>query len=226
MDIGIFGLPKSGKTTIFNALTHSQAATTAYASEDEHHVAVVKVPDARLDKLAALFRPRRVIPAEIRYTDFAMPSKGFSRSEGFPPNLLADMRLMDVLLVVVRAFADSAVPHVTSEIDPLDDAAALELEMIVADLGILQRRKERIEASLRGARGIERDHLIQEESTVDLLRQALEAEVPIRDRDWPQDAQPLLANFQLLTAKPLVVVANAGEDQVGELAPLEAALLE
>lgn len=226
MEIGIFGLPKSGKTTIFNALTRSQAATTAYGSEDEHHVAVVKVPDSRLDQLAALFRPRRFVPAEVRYTDFAMPTKGFSRSEGFPPSLLADLRLMDVLLVVVRAFTNSAVPHVADRVDHLQDAVALDLEMIVADLGILQRRQDRIEASLRGARGVERDLLLQEQTTVAMLGQGLEGETPIRDQNLPVEAQPLLANFQLLTAKPLLVVANAGEEQIGELIALEASLSE
>ena len=226
MDIGIFGLPKSGKTTIFNALTRSHAATTAYGSEDEHHVAVVKVPDGRLDQLAALFNPRRVVPAEVRYTDFAMPAKGFSRSEGFPPSLLADLRLMDVLLIVVRSFTGSAVPHVADRIDPLQDAVSLELEMFVADIGILQRRQERIEASLRGARGTERDQLLQEQATVGMLQRLLESEAPIRDQKLPPEAQPLLANFQLLTAKPLLVVINAGEEQVDDLSPLEASFAQ
>ena len=226
MDIGIFGLPKSGKTTIFNALTRSRAATAAYAAEDERHVAVVKVPDPRLDQLAVLFQPQRVVPAEVRYTDFAAPAKGFSRSEGFPANLLADLRLMDVLLVVVRAFADSAVPHVASRVDSLQDAVSLDLEMILADLGILQRRQERITASLRGARGIERDQLLQEQATLVLLQRLLESEQPLRHQELPAEVQPLLANFQLLTAKPLLVVINAGEDQAGDLLALESGLAE
>ena len=224
MDIGIFGLPKSGKTTVFNALTRSHAATAAYAAEDERHVAVVKVPDPRLGQLADLFHPQRVVPAEVRYTDFAAPAKGFSRSEGFPPQLLADLRLMDVLLVVVRAFEDSGVPHVASRVDPLQDAISLDLEMILADLGILQRRQERITASLRGARGVERDQLLHEQVALTQLQRHLENEQPLRGQELPPEMQPLLANFQFLTAKPLLVVANAGEAQARDLAAMEASL--
>jgi ribosome-binding ATPase YchF (GTP1/OBG family) len=131
---------------------------------------------------------------------------------------------MDVLLVVVRAFADTAVPHPNDRVDLLQDAIALELEMVVSDLGILQRRMERIEASLRGARGLERDQLVQEQAIIAVLREALEAETPIREQNVSAEAKPLLANFQLLTAKPLLFVVNAGDDQIPELEAFEVAL--
>ena len=153
----ITGLPYVGKTTLFNLLTGAHATTGAYTgAEAETNVAVAKVPDERLVRLAELYRPRRTTFAEITYRDLGL-AKGSTAGEGISAQKLGDLRNADALVHVVRAFRDPSVPHAEGSVDQLRDLATLELELLVADHGVVERRLERIEPELRGAKGGERE---------------------------------------------------------------------
>jgi len=149
MQIGIIGLPNSTKTTIFNALTHSQVETAAYSTgQIETHVAIVTVPDPRVDRLSVLFRPRKTTYARIQYNDIAGLRVGIGRDGGLSGPLLNAVAQNDALLHVVRAFEDEHVPHPNGPVAPASDLAALDFELLFSDLLIVERRMERLEHDL------------------------------------------------------------------------------
>lgn len=225
METGIIGLPKSGKTTIFNALTHGKAETAAYASGGTTpNIGMAKVPDARVQKLTAMFNPRRTVPAEIKYVDVAAFPHGFSKGEGIGGQLLTYLSKADALLHVVRAFEDDSIPHVLNSIDPGRDMATFNLELAFSDLAIQERRLERIVSSLKGAKSPERERLLKEQELLGRIKEALEKDVAVRDQKLTSDELKVISNYQFLTAKPLLVVANTGEAQAGASREIEAGL--
>ena len=222
MEIAIIGLPKSGATTVFNALTggrDQRAGSTATAGKPTRGVA--KVPDHRLAALEEMFHPKRTVPAEVQYVDIPGDPQGLGRVQGMAGELLNIVQQADALLHVVRAFEDPTVPHVEQTISPYRDVSTMDIELAFADLGILERRLQRIQTSLKGAKGHERDLLFQEQDLLDTLKASLEENLPVRDQQIPPEAHTSLANYQLLTAKPLMVVFNLGEDQLQQTAQLE-----
>src|SRR5688572_30244425 len=143
MQIGIVGLPRAGKTTVFNALTRGHAATEVQGSgSSDPNVGVVKVPDVRLDRLAELFKPKKITPAEITYIDMVGTPRGFGKGEGISGPFLNQLARTDALIHVVRAFENPAVPHVSDTINPERDIATVNLELAYSDLGIVERRLE------------------------------------------------------------------------------------
>ncbi len=220
VDIGIIGLTKSGKTSVFNALTGVRAATTSPAP----HIGVAKVPDQRLKGLADLLHPRKVVPTEVRFIDSGASAGGQVESRGIGGELLAQLSNADVLAAVVRAFRDESIPHSEGSLDIKRDVAAIGLELAVSDLAILERRLARIEESLKGAKPPERPHLLHERETVLKLRTSLEKDMPIRELTLSPDEEILIANFQLLTAKPLLIAVNVDEEQLAGAGALEAQL--
>lgn len=216
MEIGIIGLSKSGKTTLFRALTRGKAERTGEAL----HIGVTKVPDPRLDTLARIFKPQRVIPAEIKYWDIPGQPEGLSRT-GIGGQFLNILQKADALLNVVRAFQDPSVPHPEGSVDPLRDAAVMWEELAFSDLGILERRVQRIEAGLKGAKGHQRDVLAREKALLERVKEGLEGEVPIREQEFDEEEARTIANYQFLTAKPLLLVVNIGEEELGRGAELE-----
>jgi len=213
----LIGLPSSGKTTVFNALTRSEAQTGTYsANPDEPNLATVKVPDARLDVLTEMFRPQRKIPADVQYLDVAGIAKGISE-KGMSGALLGHLSQADALLLVVRAFADPNVPHVEGPVDPARDIETLQLELLLTDLGAVDKRLERIKSQAPKASGRERETLERERGVLERLKAALEAETPIREvlPDIDPDDWKMLRGFGFLTAKPLLILLNQGEDQLG-----------
>ena len=145
MAIGIFGLPLAGKTTVFNAVTRGHAATAAFrAGASQPNVGVTKVPDPRLDDLAEISNPRRIVPAEVEYIDVPAAPDGFGKTRGIGGEYLNLLQRCDALLLVARAFDAPSVPHVLERVDPYGDAAMLELELAFSDLAIVERRQERI----------------------------------------------------------------------------------
>jgi len=136
MELGIIGLPKSGKTTVFNALTKSWAETGAYSPSAEPNIGVVKVPDPRLEALANMFKPKRTVPADVRYVDVGAPPKGFGKGEGLGGQYLAHLSQVDALIHVVRAFEDEKVPHIQGSIDPDRDMSTMGLELAFSDLAL------------------------------------------------------------------------------------------
>jgi hypothetical protein len=149
MQIGIIGLPLSGKTTIFNALTRGHAQPAAYSSGKlEVHTAIVDVPDPRLDALTRMFKPRKQVHAQVQYNDIAGLARGIGEKGALDGNLLNQIAQNDALLLVIRAFDDPNVPRIEETIDPARDLETLSTELILSDLGIVERRIERLHAAL------------------------------------------------------------------------------
>ena len=222
MEIGIVGLPKSGKTTVFNALTKGEARTGAYASTDAApNIGVVKVPDPRLDRLTELLRPKRTVPAEVIYIDIAAPAKGFGKGEGPGGQYLARLSAVDALVHIVRAFEDERVPHSEGSVDPERDIAAMNLEIAFSDIGIIDRRLQRLKDSLKGARAQEREQIAREQNLLSKLKDVLENDIPVREQELSQQELKEIENFQFLTAKPMLLLLNIGEDQIPEADELE-----
>ena len=213
MQIAIVGLPASGKTTVFNTLTRGHAETGGYGGMTLH-VGVVKVPDERLDRLAEIFHPRKVVHADVTYVDLPAPpasTEGHVGAEELPAEHLARLRESDALLHVVRAFDDPAVPHPSGSVDPARDLEALDLELILADLAILDRRLERLRATGRHGTPAEREANEREETILERLKVDLDAGRPIRDAGLTPDEARTIRGFRFLTEKPVLVVLNVGE---------------
>ncbi len=226
MEVGLVGLPRSGKTTLFNALSRGTADVGPAASSRKPNLGVSKVQDDRIAPLVQMFRPRRTVPAEVRYVDFPRPPEGPAKSQGIAGELLNHLQASDALLHVVRAFRDPTVPHDEGEVDPHRDLAAIDLELAFADLAILERRVERLEAELKGAKAGEREARLRERNTLDRLRGELEQETPIREQELADEERRLLANFGFLTAKPMLVLWNIGEEDAADAPAIERGLRE
>ena len=211
----IVGLPGSGKTTVFNALTRAEAATGGYtAAEDQPNLATVKVPDARLDTLTAMFKPKKTVPADVQYVDVAGLAKGMGE-QGLSGQLLGHLAQGQALVHVVRAFEDENVPHPEDTVDPLRDIETIGLELTFSDLGIIEKRLERIKNTIGKTRGAEREANEREAALLERLRGALEAGTPIRAAGLSEDEEKILRGFGFLTAKPLLILLNLGEAQLG-----------
>lgn len=211
MRIGILGLPFVGKTTLFNALTKSQAQTGAYAmGHKDPNIASVKVPDERLEALAEVFKPPKVIQATIDYIDVGGMTKGYVQNEA-SANLLAALRNVDALAHVVRVFEDESVPHIEGDINPRRDIENLNLELTLADLQVVEKRLERLGRELRVSKD---SNLSKEKELLEKLKRYLESEVPIRQIELADEEEDLIRGYTFLTQKPLLLVLNLGEKQV------------
>ncbi len=220
MDLGIIGFQRSGKTTIFNAVTRGNAQTGAYGAGVQPNIGVVKVPDARLDALAKIFAPKKFTLADIRYIDF--PGEAFSDGQGPGAQFLAQLARCDALIHVARSFADETVPHPQSSVDAARDIAAMELELAFADAAFIEKRLERIEASMRSVKVVERDVAERETALLQRLKAGLEADTPLRAQEISDDEAKMLVNYQFLTDKPLLIVLNLADDDASRAAAIEA----
>jgi GTP-binding protein YchF len=214
MQIGIIGLPNSTKTTIFNALTKSEAETAAYSSgQVEIHTATVRVPDPRVDRLAEMFHPHKTTYAQIEYNDIAGLRAGIGKEGGLSGPLRNVLAQNDAFLHVVRAFEDESVPHPEITVDPARDLAALDFELLFSDLLIVERSMERLAAQL-GKKKVYPERQKDEALLALLMRlkEALEREAPVRDLALEPDEKAMIRGYQLFTAKPTLVVLNVGEE--------------
>jgi GTP-binding protein YchF len=202
---GLIGLPRSGKTTLFQLLTSAREAPRSHG-RTEAHVGVSRVPDLRLDALTALFRPERRVPATVEFADMAA-----GRAETSALVDTVAYRNADALLHVVRAFDDPAVPHPKGSVDPARDARTVEEELILADLGIVERRLERLARDLKKAPTADLRH---EESVLERCRPVLEGGRGLRMLGLSGEDARRLRGFQLLSAKPLLLVVNVDESRV------------
>ena len=225
MQAGIVGLPRSGKTTIFNAVTRGKAEISAYgALNTKSNVGVAKVPDPRLDRLEEILRSKRKVRDEVGYVDIPGAPDGLGETQGIAGEFLNHLQRTDALLVVARSFEDPSVPHVRDSIDAVRDAETMLSELALSDLQILENRLARLAENLKGAKATERDALDKERSMLVRLQTALEDGAAVRDQSLSTNEARALDGFQLLTAKPLIVVANVGENQLGEIDALETRL--
>ena len=216
MQIGIVGLPFSGKSTLFQTITKTHIDPTLLARPDAHH-AVIKVPDSRLDRLSALFSPKSTVHAAIEFVDVAGLKKGESGSTQFTTNFLSNVKTNDALVQVVRVFADDAVPHPDGTIDPVRDITAFETEFILSDLAVIENRLERIRKQVHKA-GDE-----QGKKEIPLLERChgiLDGGKPLRETTFGKEEMQVLRAYQLLSAKPMLIALNLDESQrntAGEL---------
>ncbi len=218
MQVTIVGLPGSGKTTVFNALTGAQADTGGFSGgRAAPNMGVVKVPDERLDRLSELFHPRKTVPADVTYVDVAIPA-GATREGTINPDVMALVRNADALLHVARAFDGGA----EGPPDPWRDVEALDLEFSIADLMVIEKRLEKLRTSGRHGSPAEREANAQEEALLDRLEPELSAGRPLRAVALSDEDELRLRGYRFLTQKPVLVVLNIDEGQLSAASELEA----
>src|SRR5579863_4107913 len=202
MKTGIIGLPQVGKTSLFVMLTKQQVASTR-GNPREAHLGVARVPDDRLDRLAALFNPKKLIHATVEYADVAAISQEALKESAF----LASLRNVDALIHVLRAFENEAVPHVGT-IDPSRDAKNLEFDLMLSDLTQVEKRLERLEKDLKKMRTAD---LEKENALLLRCKSSLEAEKPLRELEMTPDEKKLIRGFMFLSQKPVLYAVNLSE---------------
>lgn len=208
MQIGIIGLPLAGKTTLFNLLTGGGAATGGAAGRAQVNVGMAKVPDRRLDVLAAMFHPRKVTPAAIQFTDIA----GFVPGEGDKAKLnafLQGVRKSDALIHVIRTFESERLPHPLGAVDPARDAREVDAELILADLQVAESATARLEAGKRRSKEEE-----QQFALLERCRASLEEGRPVREMGLDDEAVRLLRGYAFLTERPLLIAVNVSEGEL------------
>ncbi len=208
LSVGIVGLPNAGKSTLFNALTRAGAQVGNYPfTTIEPNTGVVPVPDARLQRLAAIFTPPRVIPATVTFTDIAGLVRGASRGEGLGNQFLGHIRECDAVCLVARAFEDPDVSHVEGQVDPVRDLEVVDLELQLADLDTVGRRLERAEKTAR----LQREKGEEAIAAMRRARDHLDAGLPLRTLEMTAEERAHLRDLFLLTLHPLIVVVNVAE---------------
>ena len=211
MRLGIIGLPQSGKTTLFNALTRA-TQPTGTTGKIEVHTAVVEVPDPRVDVLSSMFKPKKTIYARVTYADIAGLDGSASKS-GIAGTLLNQLTQMDGFIHVVRCFEDEAVPHPQGSVDAARDLAAMDGEFILNDLIAAERKLERLAEERKKGGGRDRATIDREIVLFERLQAALTDEIPLRDMDISAEEEKMLSGFGFLSRKPVLVVFNLAEGQ-------------
>ncbi len=226
MEIGIIGIPKSGKTTIFNALTRGNAETAAYAPSGlQPNIGIAKVDDKRVWTLSEMYKPEKTTPAEVKYIDIAVAPGDTGKKGSFSGQFLTYLGRVDAIIHVVRAFEDENVPHPEGKIDSERDINTINLELTFSDLVIIERRLKRIEESFKSASHQEREKNAKEQVLLTKIKKELENDRPIRELQLTDEENQLIRNYSFLTIKPLLILLNIGEKQLGQADVIEKQLL-
>jgi len=209
MKTGIIGLPQVGKTSLFKILTKAKLDDRGYSNPREAHIGVARVPDERLDKLSALYSPKKTTYASVEYVDVAAIGQEALKETAF----LTSLRNVDALIHVLRAFEDDAIPHV-GPIDPLRDIKNVEFDMMISDLAQVEKRLERVEKDMRKMRSAELEH---EHALLLRSKESLEREIPLRELEMTPEERKLIRGFMFLSQKPVLYAVNIGESaRLGE----------
>jgi GTP-binding protein YchF len=213
MKIALFGLPLTGKTTIFRSFAGFQSETTS-RSKSEPNRAIVRIPDARLDKLEQIYKSRRKVHSTIEYLDMPNPIGSDRHPARFPENFMAELRTTDALAYVVRVFDSPSVPHIHGDVDFIRDIKEINTDLLLSDLAVAESALDKMGHRLK----VDATTAFEMRSRQELLakcKQALENETPLRALAWKDDELKHLRNYQFLSQKPFIVILNTGEKQNG-----------
>lgn len=210
MKIGLFGLPKSGKTTLFNALTKSEAPVSAYSAKAEPNVAIVKVFDERVQKLSEIYQPKKTVFATLEVVDMVGVSQDAIKQDAFAGELLKLIRNVDALSIVIRGFSNDLMGPPS----PVDDLKAINEELILSDMIVVEKRLERVRTGY--SKGQKTEALQAEEKVLQKIYEQLNNSSPIRDLQISEEEEHLIKGFQFLTKKPAIVVLNTDESSLGQ----------
>ena len=217
MKIGILGLPSSGKTTLFNALTRGKAKSGGFGSSRSANIGVAHVPDTRVDRLSGIFSPKKTTYAEVIYVDLP----GNTSGNLFEGEALSQLQKVDAVLLVVRAFEDESVPHMDGSVDYRRDIETVAFDILFADIALLERRVERLTDGQQKMKVADREQAARKIETLKRLQADLENGTALRERELNDSESNAISDTFTISSLPLLVALNIGEDDIGDTESME-----